>query len=236
MGRDWFNEVACRPGGYSIYWNFWVEGPNGQAHFDNIVLTKVLDYPEVLDCGCGDGTFTLEVAKRAKRVVGIDYAENMIESARKAAETQGMVNMAFVHAHVRREDVFAGRSFDLAYTRRGPHIHTVVPQFVRSGGLLMGIHPEDLSAEEFSRQLSDAGLEIASCERFDDHFHFPTIEDLAGYLSRQPGMSDLRRPEHRDLLMKEAEDSVSKDGDYVIHRPYVVWVATKKTSMTRLLV
>lgn len=227
MGREWFNEIARRPGGYSIYWNYWVEGPNAQAIFDSRVLAAVPSHPEVLDCGCGDGTFTLEVAKQARRVVGVDYAENMIDEARNAAKTQGVINVTFLVSHARSENLFSHNRFDLAYSRRGPHIHTVVPNFVRPGGLLMGIHPEDMQARDFARQLKDAGLHVVSSQRFDDRFHFPTREDLAGYLSRQPGSPDLRQPEHRELLMEQAGACSSPVGDYVVHRPYLVWVASR---------
>jgi SAM-dependent methyltransferase len=225
MGREWFNEIARRPGGYSIYWDCWVEGQNAQAIFDSKILAARESHLEVLDCGFGDGTFTLEVAMRAKRVVGVDYAENMIEEARKAAEERAVTNVTFIVSHARNENLFPRHSFDFAYTRRGPHIHTVVPEFVRPGGLLAGIHPEETEAQDFARQLREAGLQDITCERFADRFHFPTLEDLAGYLSRQPGNLDLRQPEHRELLMRNADAFSRPSGDYVVQRPNLVWVA-----------
>jgi SAM-dependent methyltransferase len=225
MGREWFNEIARRPGGYSIYWKYWVEGPSAQAIFERRVLSAIASHPDVLDCGCGDGSFTLVVAKRVRRVVGVDFAENMIDEAWRAAEEEHLRNVTFILSEARSEELSSKGSFDLAYTRRGPHIHTVVPKFVRPGGLLMGIHPEETQAQDFAHQLRKASLQDITCERFDDGFHFPTLEDLAGYLSRQPGNPDLRQPEHRELLMRNADAFSRPSGDYVVHRPYLVWVA-----------
>lgn len=49
-----------------------------------------LDGKSVLDVGCGSGPFAVECARRgAKRVVGLDLAEGMLDLARQRAEKMG---------------------------------------------------------------------------------------------------------------------------------------------------
>ncbi len=229
MGREWFDEVATRPGGYTGSYAFWVEGPGGQASFDERVLKEARDCTDVLDCGCGDGTFTLRVAKTARHVVGVDFSSKMIETARRCAQANAVANVTFVLSHAREPHLFAKGRFDLAYSRRGPHILAVVPEFVRQGRLLMAIHPEDASPASYVEQIVAAGLEYVSCHRYDDRLHFPTLNDLAEYLSRQPGMLDLRTVEHRVLLLEKAREYATLNDDFVIPRSYLMWVARKPT-------
>ncbi len=179
MGREWFDEVATRPGGYTGSHAFWVEGPNGQARFDKRVLTEARDCIDALDCGCGDGTFTLRVAKATRHVVGVDFSSKMIETARRCAQADAVTNVTFLVSHAREPQLFEKGRFDLAYSRRGPHILAVVPEFVRPGGLLMAIHPEDASPASYEEQIVAAGLKPVSCHSYDDRLHFPTLDDLA---------------------------------------------------------
>ncbi len=229
MGREWFDEVATRPGGYTGSYASWVDGPNGQAFFDERVFGEAPDCTDVLDCGCGDGTFTLRVAKATRHVVGVDFSGNMIETARRCAQANAVTNVTFLVSHAREPRLFAKEQFDLAYSRRGPHILAVVPEFVRPGGLLMAIHPEDASPASYMEQIVAAGLEPVSCDHYDDRLHFPTLDDVAEHLSRQPGMPDLRTVEHRVLLLDKAKEYATLDGDFVIPRSYLTWVARKPT-------
>lgn len=49
----------------------------------------------VLDIGCGTGAIALALAPDAKRVVGRDISEGMMERAREKAENQGIDNVEF---------------------------------------------------------------------------------------------------------------------------------------------
>ncbi|SFL07285.1 Methyltransferase domain-containing protein [Halogranum rubrum] len=49
----------------------------------------------VLDLGTGTGAIALALAPRAKRVVGRDISEGMMEQARKKAEKEGLDNVEF---------------------------------------------------------------------------------------------------------------------------------------------
>lgn len=49
----------------------------------------------ILDMGCGDGTYTLELARAGATVLGIDPAESAVEAARKKAHAAGVDNVRF---------------------------------------------------------------------------------------------------------------------------------------------
>ncbi|MDQ2085595.1 class I SAM-dependent methyltransferase [Herbivorax sp. ANBcel31] len=49
----------------------------------------------VLDIGCGPGRYSIEFAKRAKSVIGIDVSPKMIEFAVENAEKQRLSNISF---------------------------------------------------------------------------------------------------------------------------------------------
>lgn len=225
MGRDWYNEVAARPGGYSVSWPRDVEGPNAQAIFDELVL-KHAGGLTVLDCGCGDGAFTVRVAEIAERVVALDFAEKMLDRAREEAAKRGARNIEFVLSHARVGNPLPKHAFDLAYSRRGPQIVEVVPELVRPDGLLLAIHPvnEEIRPEIYAAKITQSGLTVEFYEVFNDLYRFHTLEDLAKYLSRQPGMPDLRIRAHRGLLEQKAQEFAAGE-DYVIPLVYLVWIA-----------
>ncbi|MEL7565559.1 MAG: class I SAM-dependent methyltransferase [Dehalobacterium sp.] len=50
---------------------------------------------EVLDIGCGAGKYSLEFAKRTKKVTGLDISPKMIDLAKKNASKHGLSNTEF---------------------------------------------------------------------------------------------------------------------------------------------
>ncbi|WP_122090109.1 class I SAM-dependent methyltransferase [Halalkalicoccus subterraneus] len=58
----------------------------------------------VLDIGCGTGAIALALAPDAKRVVGRDISEGMMEKAREKAEQQGLDNVEFGEGRFREPD------------------------------------------------------------------------------------------------------------------------------------
>ena len=57
-----------------------------------------------LDIGCGPGLFTVEFARTAGQVTGIDLSPRMMEHARAYARRQGVDNAAFRSCDFRRAD------------------------------------------------------------------------------------------------------------------------------------
>lgn len=225
-GRAWSDAVARRPGGYDVTWTHTVEGPDAQARFDALVLDAARG-ARALDLGCGDAAFTLRVAGVAAHVTGVDYSEGMLGLARARAGREGAGNVDFLLGHARTGIDLPRAAFDLAYSRRGPNITVAVPAAVRPGGALLGLHPlDDASGEaRYAKGLAASGLEVVRFEGLDDVLLFPTLEDLAGYLQRSPGMPDLRRPEHREELEARAAELVRPGGGYAKRVRFLLWEA-----------
>jgi ubiquinone/menaquinone biosynthesis C-methylase UbiE len=98
-----------------------------QLEFSTIVATiaelAISPGGSVLDVGCGDGRTTLEVAQAAPelRFVGVDYSENMIQTARRQVETmnelRGKVDFRVGDA-TNLEAACGDETFDVAMTDR----------------------------------------------------------------------------------------------------------------------
>jgi ubiquinone/menaquinone biosynthesis C-methylase UbiE len=73
----------------------------------------------VLDVGCGPGTITIDFARRVSPgvVVGIDASESPLDGARKEAEAQGVDNVRFGVADVRRLP-FADGTYDVVHAHQ----------------------------------------------------------------------------------------------------------------------
>ena len=72
---------------------------------------------EVLDVGCGPGTITLGLARRAGRTVGLDASAAMVEEARSLAVTSGVANAAFEVGSA-YDLPYADGSFDVVYAHQ----------------------------------------------------------------------------------------------------------------------
>ena len=68
-----------------------------------------------LDIGCGNGLYSIELAKRgAARVVGIDIAENMLELCRRDARKEGVgERCSFIHTDLLQYE--PGLLFDVSF-------------------------------------------------------------------------------------------------------------------------
>ncbi len=55
-----------------------------------IEQVRIDDDETVVDFGCGPGHYTLEIAKRARKTIGVDISEEMLKKARKAAAKAGV--------------------------------------------------------------------------------------------------------------------------------------------------
>ena len=52
----------------------------------------------VVDFGCGPGYYTIELAKKAKRVVAVDLSSEMLKKAQNKAEKAGVKNIKFLQS------------------------------------------------------------------------------------------------------------------------------------------
>jgi ubiquinone biosynthesis O-methyltransferase len=103
-----FNKIA---GSYDS----WYDTPMGE--FVDAVETdlafrmfKVEKGMKILDVGCGTGNFSIKLAEKGCRVIGIDISDNMLDTARKKATKAGY-NINFYNMDVYKLD-FEDEEFD----------------------------------------------------------------------------------------------------------------------------
>lgn len=95
-----------------------IDGSDGEVEFDRNLQERARGM-EILDIGCGPGEFTLRTAKKAKSIVGIDSSSTALAFARRNLARSGVKNVTFRHGDIKRLP-FPDKTFDLAYSRRGP--------------------------------------------------------------------------------------------------------------------
>ena len=69
------------------------------ALFDMLILDKD---DTVLDVGCGEGSITVPLAKKVKKVIGIDSSPKMLEYLKKRAEDNGIENIKTILKPIRQ--------------------------------------------------------------------------------------------------------------------------------------
>jgi 23S rRNA (uracil1939-C5)-methyltransferase len=99
-----------------------VNGEMNRLLIDRVLQLLELDpEAEVLDLFCGLGNFTLPLASRARRVVGVEGEAGLIARARANADSNGLTNVAFHVANLAGEEA-AQRCLSLAQGGRYSHI------------------------------------------------------------------------------------------------------------------
>ncbi len=80
------------------------------------VLPYLKPDSEVLECGCGPGTVTFEIAKKVINgcVIGIDINKDQIDSNNKKVDESNINNLKFEFANI-LELPYADNSFDVVY-------------------------------------------------------------------------------------------------------------------------
>lgn len=81
---------------------------------------------DVLDIGCGPGKYAIEIAKKAKSVIGVDISPRMIEYAKENAAIERLFNMEFKVADWEVLDINSlgwDKRFDLVVAAMCPAIN-----------------------------------------------------------------------------------------------------------------
>lgn len=66
----------------------------------------------VLDLGCGNGQHSLKVAKKCKKIIGVDYDNFQLKIGRKAARDERVKNISFLNHNLEKKLPFKDSSFD----------------------------------------------------------------------------------------------------------------------------
>ncbi|MCX6831627.1 MAG: class I SAM-dependent methyltransferase [candidate division Zixibacteria bacterium] len=142
----------------------------------------------VLDIGCGCGSFTIELAPHCKRITAIDISEPLLERCRKEHDRP---NIAYRCMDGRQLD-FPANHFDLVLARASLH-HVrdwqgVVDEMLRvaAGGILIEEPLDDprSDAKRNTMQAQRLFLELHS-EVGYPHYAYVTPDDLTSYLKKK---------------------------------------------------
>jgi len=75
---------------------------------------------EIADLGCGDGTLTVEMAKFATRVVGVDFNPEILASARQRVDRIGLKNISLISENVSHLSL-PSKSLDIVFFSQSLH-------------------------------------------------------------------------------------------------------------------
>ncbi|MDF2629316.1 MAG: Methyltransferase type 11 [Symbiobacteriaceae bacterium] len=235
MGRDWYEALARKFGGYRKMWDSEFEGEDGEAAFtaflretlrqkgaEDAGLMPRRPGPTVLDVGCGDGLYTLHVSALAAQVTGLDFSPEMITLARRNQQSAAIPNVDFVGATTSGTALpFPDQSFDLIFSRRGPSSHLAdARRVLKPGGLVAGIHTG--ARDEIIGRVEAAGFQVVRNQEYRGTEIFPTREDYALFLSRIPGNPDYTLPEHA----AELDRLTAPPPPYRAERWWFIWAGT----------
>lgn len=145
------------------------------------ISSHVQDGMRVLDAGCGNGVTAIEIAKTHDvEVLGLDYAQEMVEAARAAAQAESLKG----RVHFREGDIsdLPGDlgSFDFIYTER---LLINLPDWVTQQAAIARL-----------AELLRAGARYVMCENSQ------TGLDAINELRRRVGLSDITPPWHNRYL------------------------------------
>lgn len=224
-----------------------LDGKSGEIEFDEEILAAV-EGKDVLDVGCGTGLFTLEISKRAKKVVGIDFSEEAVARAKKSQEAGGRPkNTRFEQADAGSLP-FGSAEFDVVVSRRGPVTSSArtlseAHRVLKKNGLLMEITIGERDKENLvsifgrgqmygvkeavalskRRMLEQAGFREIVIVDYVATEIFETMKDLIIRLNSAPIIPDFDAEKDRKFLAAvEKTCATSRGIETPIHRVTIV--------------
>jgi len=222
-GKEWYNSIALKAGGYLKNWNSCKVGNSGEDIFEKELIDLVSNSNSVLDMGCGHGDFTLEMSQYCDNLVGADFSEVMISIANKFKNEREICNVDFICTDS-KDDVLSSYEFDLIYCRRGPTSIILNNKCLKSGGTIFGIHSERYDI--VVKRLNEAGFKDIKIKEYLAYEYFNTRDDFAKFLTRIPGNIDYTDPENYEKLEKQLIEHT--DGAGIFYREWrYIWKAVK---------
>jgi ubiquinone/menaquinone biosynthesis C-methylase UbiE len=225
---EWYNYIAKRNGGYKVNVPYEIEGTSAEDVFEQ-ELTELIRGMTVLDAGCGHGAFTLRMAGYAKKIVGYDFAHEMIRIANRLKEESGIQNAAFIPTVHGEMLSFEPGFFDIIYSRRGPGSIVEQSRLLKPGGIITGIHTYPIPEGEITDRIKATGdyTDISMRVFQSAVIHFRNEADYAEYLSSFHLAPDYTLPENREAFEKILEES-HINGRIGFRESKQIWRAVKK--------
>jgi demethylmenaquinone methyltransferase/2-methoxy-6-polyprenyl-1,4-benzoquinol methylase len=103
------------------------------------IAAEILAGQTVLDVACGTGALVFQLARKSKKVVGIDLSEPMIKAAKKEERKQHPGNVSFEVADATRLSAFNDGEFDvvtlsMALHQFSPELHAPILDEIKRVG------------------------------------------------------------------------------------------------------
>lgn len=224
---EWYNYIAKRNGGYTYSIIPEQMGTSAEDVFEEELL-EVISNKVVLDAGCGHGEFTLKMAEYAKKIVGIDFAEELIKIANRLKGENNNENTEFITINSNNVLPFKDGYFNVIYSRRGPTNIYKQGNLLKSGGMIKGIHNYPIEHRNMETELRDSGLysDISSRIYQDAIFYFKNAEDYAEYLSSSNMSVDYTLDENKEQFDEILKNSYI-NGRIGIKESKHIWQAVK---------
>jgi ubiquinone/menaquinone biosynthesis C-methylase UbiE len=218
--REYWERVYALPENYMDD-SAVTEGNDGEDEFDARMLDACVGRV-VLDVGCGDGLFTIRMAERAEKVIGVDFSKIAISEARKNLANNAK-NLKFEIANAESLN-FQKETFDLLTCRRGPVTDTKdslreAHRVLKRGGTLMEITIGERDKENLAqvfgrgqilgservialkeRLLREVGFKKLEVKEYIATEIFPTIRDLTIRLKNSPIIPDFNADKDKEYL------------------------------------
>lgn len=128
-----------------------------QEQIERMLVPHLRQEHVLLDIGCGDGGFTVQVAKHCKHIDAFDLAPKLIEAAGETAKREGVDNVSFRVGDV-REVLKPGQQYDhvlcmglftaIPDQRIFEDTVRLLPRLMASGGYLLLKDSMSLGEEE----------------------------------------------------------------------------------------
>ncbi len=136
----------------------------------------------ILEIGCGTGRLTIPLSKKCKKIIGIDFSDQMLATAKK--KSLGCPNVEFRKLDARRKLPFNNVSFDkvicplvINHIKNLDPIFEEIHRVLRHGGLFVfdDVNPDGDNAELRRPDTLAQGLMVQDgllfAHSFDDHVH-----------------------------------------------------------------
>jgi ArsR family transcriptional regulator len=160
--RSYFDELAGRFGRNYVPGRSW----EGLAE----MLLRLLPPMVIADLGAGEGTLTLMLAQRARRVIAVDNSEKMVEYGRGVARDHGVANVEYRLGDLEELPLHDGEA-DLALLHQSLH-HSLHPaktldeawRVLKPGGRIVVMDLQKHGLEEAREMYADVWLGFSQVE------------------------------------------------------------------------
>lgn len=180
---NFYDEVAKKFGGYDLVDDepdHTAEYPSGDP--DEIFKERIRELADsnftALDIGCGDGTFSFNIADRFARVVGLDSSKELLHIAKERASEHRSDNLEFVFGDAEKTP-FGDESFDIIFNRRGPSFYDEYARLLKAGGHYVEIGIGERDAMElkqaFGRGQNYGAWDVSRLEQDKSEFEIAGV-------------------------------------------------------------